>query len=95
MRSPHHHPAAKTSAAGIGLTLTSEDFTGIFLAITDALWDDGATLGDPFKAKRIGNTRDAERWAITNGKAVFDVVYAPDEARVVAVVRHRALEVAA
>lgn len=78
---------AITQANAIGLSLSLADWREIFLAITDTMVDEKASI---VTATYVGNVRDGgERWAIKIPSRSFDVIYDPFAARVVLVLRPR------
>lgn len=62
-------------------------------AILDALSDDGHHLERDIKVRLVGPVRDGERWTVYQGVgASYDVIYDPDSASVLRVVRDRGMQ---
>lgn len=79
--------AAIASASRIGLSIGLGDWREIFLAITDNICGETASL---VSANLIGPVRDgAERWRIRTANVAFDVIYDPKPAQIVLVLRGR------
>jgi hypothetical protein len=61
-------------------------------AILDALSDDGHSLERDIKVRLVGPVRDGERWTVYQGAgSPYDVIYDPDSASVLRVVRDRGI----
>ena len=59
-------------------------------AIQDAVADDGIHIERQIKVRYVGPVRDGERWTVYQGAgSPYDVIYDPDAATVLRVVRDR------
>lgn len=90
-RRPYATARAVNDASMIGADFAYSDWRDIFLAISDTMATDGLrSTSDWVSAVYVGPIRDGgERWCVVHRRHLFDVIYDPPKALIVALIAPR------